>query len=186
MRRRSHGQKKTHPQNAKTLAHIRLKLRRLMFPPPVQCKKDDQSEETDGIVSYHGDCSWPQLMMVNNPNECYTMFAIAISLSARGLAEKMIIVMLISQTEKEMSNITCLSHVKLMCLAYSSPFPLILCPPPFAFCLSFSSLFFFSFFLAILKGSLSKSNTVSLSVRQLQSPGSVVRPVDPLTHLPVV
>lgn len=82
--------KKTRIHNMqKTLAHIRLKLRRLMSPPPhPQCKKDDQSEETDGIVSYHGDCSWPQLMMVNNPNECYTMFAIAISLSAPGLAEK--------------------------------------------------------------------------------------------------
>lgn len=38
--------------------------------------------ETDGIVSNHDNCSWPQLMIVNNPNECYTIFMIAILLPA--------------------------------------------------------------------------------------------------------
>lgn len=43
--------------------------------------------ETDGTVSNHDNCSWPQLMIANNPNECYTIFKIAILLPAHRLAE---------------------------------------------------------------------------------------------------
>lgn len=43
--------------------------------------------ETDGIVFNHDNCSWPQLMIANNPNECYTIFKIAILFPARRLAE---------------------------------------------------------------------------------------------------
>ena len=58
----------------------------LLNVSPFLCKRQPM-RGTDGIISNHENRSWPQLMMVNNPNECYTMFMIAILLSAYRLVE---------------------------------------------------------------------------------------------------
>lgn len=77
-----HTEKRIH--KCEMRANIGLKTPLNVFP--FWCKRQP-IRETDGIIPNRENCSWPQLMMVNNPNECYTMFMIAILLSAYRLVE---------------------------------------------------------------------------------------------------
>lgn len=80
MCRRSH--REMHPQMQNAGKHTSEDAPLNVFP--FECKRQPIGE-TDGIISNHENCSWPQLMIENNPNECYTIFMIAILLSAYGL-----------------------------------------------------------------------------------------------------
>lgn len=93
-----------------------------------------------------------------------------------------------------MSKITCISYVgggaeggAYVCCVFRSLFDsyLLSCFLSIFF-LPFFFLFFFPFLFCFLKGSLSKSNTVSLSMWRLQSPAPWSGLSIPLTHLLVV
>lgn len=134
-----HTEKRIH--KCETRANIRLKMPLNVFP--FWCKRQP-IRETDGIISNHENCSWPQLMVANNPNECYTMFMIAILLSAYRLVENINCYANLSNRDKYrwakahvwgMSSL-CILHISSSLIFFLSV----------SFCLSFSS---FAFWKAV-------------------------------------
>lgn len=157
-----HTEKRIH--KCKTQENIQLKTFCLMFF--LSNAKDNQFKETDGIIPNHKNCSWPQLMMVNNPNECYTMLMIAILLSAYRPVENVNCYANLSNRDKDRlakAHIWGMSSLCMLDIYYFVWFSLFISAFHFFFV-------FHSPILLFLKGSLCKSNRVSPSVRQLQSP----------------